>query len=241
MPTVLITDADRGIAPEFVRQYAGEGWRVIATCVEPKTADELSEIADAYVTVEIHALDVTDRDAIYQLAVKLENTTIDILLNNAGVVSTDSDNLMALLPQRMCGLDFPEWEKLFRINTLGPMAMVEAFADLVAASGEKKIISLSTRLASIKDNNEGAYYAYRSTKAALNAAMRSMAVDLAPSGVACAVLHPEDPDTASFPAMPPSEGRAATRSVTSLRAQIAALTPANAGRFTGPDGQEVPW
>lgn len=241
MPTVLITDADRGIAPEFVRQYATDGWRVIATSLHPETADELREIADAYVTVEIHALDVTDRDAIYELAVKLEDTTIDILLNNAGVVSTDTDNLMALLPQRMCGLDFPEWERLFKINTLGPMAMVEAFADLVAASDEKKIVSLSSRLASIADNGDGAYYAYRSTKAALNAAMRSMAVDLAPSGVACAVLHPEDPDTPSFPAMPPSAGRTASRDVTSLRAQIAELVPENAGRFTGPDGQEIPW
>lgn len=241
MPTLLITDADRGIAPEFVRQYARDGWRVIATCPEPAGAGVLNDIAEDYVAVEVHALDVTDRDAIYELAVKLENTTIDILLNNAGVVSTDTDNLMALLPQRMCGLDFPEWEKLFKINTLGPMAMVEAFADLVAASGEKKIISLSSRLASIADNGDGAYYAYRSTKAALNAAMRSMAVDLAPSGIACAVLHPEDPGTPSFPAMPASEGRTASRDVAGLRAQIAALVPENAGRFTGPDGREVPW
>ena len=241
MPTVLITDAERGIAPEFVRQYARDGWRVIATCMQPAAAEELTSIADEYVTVEIHTLDVTDRDAIYELATKLENTTIDILLNNAGVVSTDSDNLMALLPQRMCGLDFPEWEKLFRINTLGPMAMVEAFADLVAASGEKKIISLSSRLASIANNNDGAYYAYRSTNAALNAAMRSMAIDLAPSGIACAVLHSEDLDTPSFPAMPPPEGRTAVRNVESLRAQIAALVPENAGRFLGPDGREGAW
>lgn len=241
MPTLLITDADRGIAPEFVRQYARDGWRVIATCLQPGTADELSGIADTHATVEIHALDVTDRDAIYELAVKLEDTTIDILLNNAGVLSTDSDNLFALLPQRMCGLDFPEWEKLFRVNTLGPMAMVEAFADLVAASGEKKIISLSSRLASIAGNGDGAYYAYRSTEAALNAAMRSVAIDLAPSGIACAVLHPEDPETPSFPAMPPPEGRTASRNVAGLRAQIAALVPENAGRFLGPDGREVPW
>lgn len=241
MPTVLITDAERGIAPEFVRQYARDGWRVIATCPQPTAAEELNNIADEYATVEIHALDVTDRDAIYDLSVKLENTTIDILLNNAGVVSTDSDNLMALLPQRMCGLDFPEWEKLFRINTLGPMAMVEAFADLVAASGEKKIISLSSRLASITNNDDGAYYAYRSTNAALNAAMRSMAIDLAPSGIACAVLHSEDTRTPSFPAMPPPEGRTASRNVESLRAQIAALVPENTGRFLGPDGREVAW
>lgn len=241
MPTVLITDADRGIATEFVRQYARDGWRVIATSPAPEKADELKDIAEAYVTVEIHKLDVTDRDAIYQLAVKLENTSIDILLNNAGVVSTDTNNLMALLPQRMCGLDFPEWEKLFKINTLGPIAMVEAFADLVAASDEKKIVSLSSRLASIADNGEGAYYAYRSTKAALNAAMRSMAVDLAPSGIACAVLHAEDTKTPSFPAMPPPEGRTASRNVESLRAQIATLAPDNAGRFLGPDGAEVRW
>jgi NAD(P)-dependent dehydrogenase (short-subunit alcohol dehydrogenase family) len=241
MPTLLITDADRGIAPEFVRQYARDGWRVIATCLAPDATDELSDIAEEYVTVEIHALDVTDRDAIYQLSVKLDNTTIDILLNNAGLVSTDRDNLFALLPQRMCGLDFPEWEKLFRINTLGPMAMVEAFADLVAASGEKKIISLSSRLASIAGNGDGAYYAYRSTEAALNAAMRSMAIDLAPSGIACAVLHPDDPEAPSFPALPAPEGQRASHNVAGLRAQIAALVPENAGRFLGPDGHEVPW
>lgn len=240
MPTVLVTEADRGIAPEFVRQYAREGWRVIATCGDIDAADDLRALAETYVTIELHELDVADRTAIGALAWKLEGRTIDVLLNNAGVVATDENSLTAYMPQKMCGLDFPEWERLFKINTLAPMAMAEAFTDLVAASGEKKIVALSTRLASIAANDDGAYYAYRSTNAALNAAVRSMAVDLAPSGISCAVLHSENAATPAFPATRTAQDYA-EESVSGLIAQIAALEPATAGRFIGPDGQEVPW
>lgn len=240
MPTIFISDADRGIAPELARQYADEGWAVIVTAQQPDDAPDLQALADEYADVELYALDVTDRDAVMALAWKLDGRSIDILVSNAGVMSLNG-SVLGALPQKMCGLDFPEWEEMFRVNTLAPVSLAEAFADLVATSGEKKIVALSSRLASIGDNSDGAYYAHRSTTAALNAAMKSMAIDLADSGIACAIFHPDRVGEGAPSYAGAAPGHEAAENVAALRRQIAALNLDSAGRFLGSDGQEIPW
>lgn len=83
--TVLITGSNRGIGLEFARQYAELGWRVIATCRNPKTATELQALSKQYSRLVIEQLDVTDHSAIDALADKYRDTPIDVLLNNAGI------------------------------------------------------------------------------------------------------------------------------------------------------------
>ena len=231
MPTVLITGSSRGLGLEFARQYAQAGWRVHASCPNPDAADALNAVArSASATVAIHRLDVTDHEQISALAKALEGEPIDVLLNNAGVYGGQ---------HRAFGTtDYVQWEVALRVNVLGPMRMAEAFADRVAASARRLIVCLSSRLGSIAANEAGGSYAYRSSKAALNAVVKSLAVDLRDRGITVVALHPgwvaTDMGGAGAP-MKPAE------SVGAMRSTIDRLAPAATGTFVDYDGVEIPW
>lgn len=237
MPTILITGANRGIGLTLTRLYADDRWRVIATCRNPDGAAELAAMAKANPEIEIHALEVTDLSAIKTLAGALRDQPIDVLLNNAGRLGS------AAAPhsrdeQSLGSFDFDEFVTQFRVNALAPLAMAEAFADHVAASSEKKIVAISSRLGSMACNTSGGFYAYRASKAALNSEFASLAKDLAPRGISVAVMHPGWVKTdmggpgADIEVLDSAEG---------LRSVIAGLSLVNSGGFFSYDGTEIPW
>ncbi len=239
MPTVLITGAGRGLGLEFVRQYAADGWTVIATARSPDRATELGALAQAAGgRVKVHALDVADHAAIEALAARLAGVPIDLLINNSGTMGKESFAGQGMKAQRFGTSDYDEWAYQFRVNALAPMKMAEAFVEHVAASPQRKIVALSTVMASIGGNNLGGLYGYRSSKAALNAILKSMALDLARRGIIVAPLHPgwaaTDMGGANAPVRP-------QHSVAGLRQVIAGLTQEKSGRFWQWDGKELPW
>src|SRR6266850_11479 len=229
MPVVLVTGAGRGIGLEFARQYGAEGWRVIACCRKPQAATELAKTAkDSNGQVTAHALDVVDHRAIDQLSKEFARTPIDVLINNAGIGAN----------QKFGESNYELWQEAFRVNTLGPMKVAEAFVQQVAASGEKKIVTLSSIMGSIGDNKLGSYYGYRSTKAAANAVMRSMAIDLKRLGIIAVALHPGWVKTDMGG---PHANLDVATSVKGLRRVIAGLKRDDTGRFLSYDGQELSW
>ncbi|MFZ5609284.1 MAG: SDR family oxidoreductase [Pseudomonadota bacterium] len=226
MPTLLITGANRGIGLELARQYAAEGWRVHATCRAPEKAQDLKALAG---TVSVHRLDVTAEDAVRALAAHLEEEAIDLLINNAGVLAPQQD-LMHL------GLDI--WRHELAVNSLAPFAIARAFLPQLRRGAGKTIANLTSRMGSIADNTSGGYYAYRSSKAALNAVMKSMAIDLARDGIKVCLLHPGWVQTAMGG---PQALIDAQESATALRRIIARLTLKDSGRFFSHTGEELPW
>lgn len=179
MPTILITGTSRGLGLELVRQYANDGWRVLACARAPETADELQEVAArSQERATVHALDVTDHAQIESLARQLEGVSIDVLLNSAGVMGRESFAEKGLGVQRFGATDYADWEYTLRVNVFGPMKLAEAFVDHVARSSQKKIVTLTSMLGSMGQNTIGGLYAYRSSKAAANSLMKSMAIDL---------------------------------------------------------------
>ena len=239
MPTVLITGAGRGLGLEFVRQYAADGWTVIATARTPDKHAELATLTKAAAgRIKVHALDVTDHAAIDALAARLAGVAIDVLVNNSGTMGAQSFAGQGMQAQRFGGSDFRDWAYQFQVNTLGPMKMAEAFVEHVAASLQKKIVTLSTVIASIGSNNLGGLYAYRSTKAGVNAIMKSLALDLARRGIIAVPVHPgwaaTDMGGPNAPVRP-------QHSVAGLRQVIAGLTKEKSGRFWQWDGKELPW
>jgi NAD(P)-dependent dehydrogenase (short-subunit alcohol dehydrogenase family) len=226
--TVLITGANRGLGLQFAKQYADDGWRVHAACRNPDAAEALNEAA-AGGAMTLHRLDVGDGDQVGALAAALAGEAIDVLLNNAGVIGDRS---------AFGATDYTVWQATLRTNTLAPMRMAEAFADHVAASGRKQMVFVSSRMGSIGDNGEGGSYVYRSSKAALNAVIKSLSIDLAARGVTAVAFHPgwvsTDMGGASAPIGP-------AESVGGMRRVIERLTPADNGRFLDYDGSEIPW
>jgi NAD(P)-dependent dehydrogenase (short-subunit alcohol dehydrogenase family) len=182
-PSTLITGANSGLGLEFARQYAADALQVYATCRDPNSASELRQLADASNNqVQIMALDVTDLASIKAAATKLEGKPIDLLLNDAGIGGPRG--------QTIGDIDYDAWAEVLDVNTLGPFRVAEAFVDHVARSQRKLIVTLTSGMDSIGDNTSGGAYAYRSSKAAVNMVMRSLAVDLASRGITCVVLNP---------------------------------------------------
>ena len=227
MPTVMITGSNRGLGLECARQYADEGWRVIATCRNPGNAVELASLKGE---LEIHALDISDHGQILSLADSLREEAIDLLFNNAGIFDPS--------PSQLVDIDYNAWENFIRVNVMSPLMVCATFSDHVAASDLKKIAIMSSKMGSIDDNNSGGSYIYRSSKAALNAVMKSLSIDLAPRGISVAILHPGWVRTDMGG---PNGLIDAPESVDGLLKVIKDLNLKNSGRFYSYDGSEIAW
>ncbi|HPF25933.1 MAG TPA: SDR family oxidoreductase [Steroidobacteraceae bacterium] len=240
MPTVLVTGANRGLGLEWVRQYGGEGWSVIACARNPGAAAELQAmVAQHPKQIDVHALDVADFGAIADLAARLADRAIDVLINNAGMMGAQSFATSGLGAGKFGASDFEEWSQVFKINAFAPMKMAEAFLPHVMRGEQKKLIAISSIVGSMSKNNVGGMYAYRSSKAALNAIMRSMGIDLARKHGVCAIpLHPGWVRTEM--GGDKADIDAAT-SVAGMRKVVASLTTEQSGKFYMYDGSELPW
>jgi NAD(P)-dependent dehydrogenase (short-subunit alcohol dehydrogenase family) len=236
MPTVLVTGASRGIGLELVRQYCADGWSVLACCRQPERADALRDLASTHAGLRLRALDVSDFPAIDRLARELRGEAIDVLINNAGLYGPRAGSQHD--PSQEFGhMDYAHWQRLFVVNTQAPFKMVEAFIEHVAASEQRKIIAISTGMASIGDAG-GGFHAYRTTKAALNMAMVALSRDLAARRVRVALLCPGWVRTDMGG---PNATLSVEESVRGLRARIAELDDSRSGEFVAYSGKRRPW
>lgn len=226
--TVFITGANRGLGLEFTKQYAADGWQVIACCRAPNTADALQVLAKAHQNITVLALDVADFTQIDALADKLKGQAIDVLINNAGVYPASSFE----------SLNMDDWAFAFRINSMAPFKMIHAFKKHIANSALKKAVTLSSKMGSIDDNSGGGSYIYRSSKTAVNMVMKSLSIDLKPLGISVVTLHPGWVQTD----MGGPDGLINTQtSVNGLRLVIDHVTIESSGKFIAYDGKEIAW
>ncbi|HSJ49074.1 MAG TPA: SDR family oxidoreductase [Gammaproteobacteria bacterium] len=228
--TILVTGSNRGIGLEVVRQYAAAGWQVHACCRDPERATELHALATENQKIHLHQLDVTDHGRMTSLARELEGHPIDILFNNAGVYGQDD--------AEFGNTDENLWLRAMRINVIAPMKMMETFIGHVTSSQYKLIACLSSKMGSMADNGSGGSYVYRSSKAALNAVLKSAAIDLQDRGIRVAILHPGWVKTGMGG---PHAEISTTESVTAMRAILTRMKPEDTGTFYDIDGRVIPW
>ncbi|UJS25076.1 SDR family oxidoreductase [Thiothrix winogradskyi] len=231
MPTIMITGANRGIGLELVRQYAADGWEVLACCRSPENAPELKQLAAANGNISVHLLDVTNAQQRKVLAAQLKGKPIDILFNSAGVSGSWS-------AQGFGHCQAEEWLDVLHINVVTPMLMMQDFAANVALSERKIIANMSSKMGSIADNTSGGSYLYRSSKAALNMVNKSAAHDLARKGISVVLLHPGWVRTDMGG---PNGELSVEESVTALKRNLANVTFADSGRLLDIDGSTIPW
>jgi len=232
MPTTLISGANRGLGLEFVKQYVADGWRVHACCRAPNDAEALQQLAAASNgSITLHALDVADFGQIDRFAKDFAAEPIDLLLNNAGIYPDRGSRGFG-------DTNYVAWDMAFRVNSMAPLKMAEAFIEHVARSDGRKIAFVTSKMGSMDDNTSGGAYLYRSSKAALNMVAKSLAIDLAPRGITVGLLHPGWVQTDMGG---PNAWISPQQSISGMRRVIEQLTLADSGNFYSYDGQWVPW
>ena len=220
MATVLITGANRGIGLAFVEHYLAQGDDVIACC---RFASNPLRNCKAQVIEEI---DVSSPASMDKLKREVGDKTIDILINNAGILENET----------IVDMPFEQIQQQFDVNAVGPLRVTHALQDKLHSG--TKIAIITSRMGSIEDNGSGAYYGYRMSKAALNAAGKSLALDMKIRGIAVAILHPGMVSTEMIGFagnVTPQEA------VAGLTERINALNLSNSGTFWHANGEILPW
>jgi NAD(P)-dependent dehydrogenase (short-subunit alcohol dehydrogenase family) len=246
--TVLITGANSGIGLEFAKQYAAKGWTVIATHRRDETPSTLKDLLARYANVHVEHMDVTKRDEIHALVVKLNGAPIDVLINNAGVVILGGKDGAWRGPgadvqgQNFGTLNYEEFDVFMKTNVAGPSMVTEEFYQNVKASKQKKVIAISSSNGMItgKPLCCGLFW-YRLSKAALNKLMISIAATVRKDGVTVVMFNPgavrvEKQADLEFPGMLPTPVV-----VTDMIKVIDRLTIADSARFLQHDGTTQPW
>ncbi len=219
MPKVLITGANRGIGLEFARQYAADGWDVIATARE--TSAELAALG-----VRVERLDLRDLDAVVALGAGIDGP-LDVLIANAGTMTPENGDTAD---------DARAWAEMMTVNCIAPYLLAKSVLRQVAEA-RGKLIALSSGMGSIGESS-GGYAPYRTSKAALNMAWHSLAIEARPLGVVAAAL---DPGWVKTRMGGPNALISAEQSVGDMRRLIERLGPAESGGFLKRDGTSHAW
>ncbi|WP_343344949.1 SDR family oxidoreductase [Sphingomicrobium sp. XHP0239] len=221
MPTILITGASRGIGRELAEQYSRDGWDVIATARDQLDIADLNKLDN----VRAHRLDVKDAGEVDRFVDELGDQTIDVFLNNAGIYG----------PREV---ERDGWLDVLEINAVAPTILAQRLKDRVAGSEQKKMAVVTSKMGSIADNGSGGSIPYRSSKAAVNAAWKSLANDMKSDGISVVMLHPGWVKTD----MGGENANIDTQtSATGLRQRIDETSVDNTGRFVAYDGADIPW
>jgi NAD(P)-dependent dehydrogenase (short-subunit alcohol dehydrogenase family) len=226
---IVVTGANRGIGLELVRQLKARGDEVHACAREPEKATELRTLG-----VRVHQLDVRDANSVRALKASLGDQPVDVLFNVAGVNGGPKQSIRQMTDD----LELRDVMDTFDVNAVGALRVAVALLPNIRRGSAKKIVHLTSGMGSIADNGSGGYYAYRMSKAALNMASKSLAVDLKGEGIISFVINPGWVQT-------DMGGRGAPvtvgDSVAAILRETDKATLADSGEFLNWKGNRYPW
>ncbi len=227
MPVAFITGANRGLGFGFAKAFLADGWSVIAAVRDPSTANDLQNLKTSYSgALSIERCDLADFATIDALGATMRGRAIDLLLGNAA----KTDN-----PANTVGTtNYDAWADTFRINTMAQMKLAETLVESVAASAQKKMFFLSSRVGA---NPPPGMVLFRSSKSALNQVVFQLSLMLKDRGITVACAHPGFVKTISTANMGVFT---ADESAGHLKRIIDRLTMDDTGKFFEPDGSTLP-
>jgi len=230
---LLITGANKGLGLEFVQQYSVKKYQVYCCCRDLKRCDALLKIARRFPFVKVFQVDVTNEEQLAGLADELKDKPIDIIINNAGIYGPRDAHIGAEPISAASMLE------VFNTNAVAPLKVTEAFIPNLCLGKDRKVVAISSEMGSISGNSSGGSPAYRASKAALNAIMKTMALDLGGElGIKVLMLHPgwvkTDMGTDAAPLSP-------EESVSGMITVIDNFDGSKNGQFLSYKGEELPW
>jgi len=232
--TVVITGANRGLGLGLARVYLEDGWNVIA--INRNSSPELESLRNG--SLDILCCDLTDDSQLETIAKSLDGRTIDVLINNAGRMARDGFVSGESSVQGFGFFNRQMWHEVFDINLFTVMSLSELLIEHISRSERGRIVTISSMLGSMSMNTSGGLYAYRASKAGVNAIMKSMSIDLASRGIIAIAQHPGWVRT-------DMGGKGADidvqTSVSGMKKVIDGLNPADSGKLLSFDGTEMAW
>ncbi|WP_254565715.1 SDR family oxidoreductase [Oscillatoria sp. HE19RPO] len=219
MATYLVTGTARGIGLALCQQLQERGDQAIAVCRQ--SSPELDALG---IRVET-GIDITSSQTLKELVQRLQGISLDVLVNNAGILEADS----------LDRLDFDSIQRQFEVNALGTLRVTQALLPLLSQGS--KIGIVTSRMGSIEDNSSGGYYGYRMSKVAVSMAGKSLAIDLKPRKIAVGIVHPGLVQTRMTDFTGISTGEAAH----GIIQRLDHLTLDNSGTFWHANGEVLPW
>ena len=226
MSRVLITGANRGIGLELAKQYAEAGDEVIACVRDPGAATALKALGSK---VRVEQMDMADLDSIPKARARIGDVPIDVVINNAGAVGGGK--------QGIDDVDIAEWHKTLDVNTIAPLLVARAFKPNLAASGNGKLMNVTSQLAA-STWPMGGMLVYSTTKAALSKVAQVLAIDWKAEPITVALMHPGWVKTDMGG---PHAQITAEESASGIRKVIAGLAKADSGKFYKWNGEVHPW
>ena len=229
MARVLISGASRGIGLELVKQYAAAGDEVIACVRDTGSAELLDEVASGADNITVQQMDAGDPASIEAAAAAIGDGPIDVLINNAGAVGGQH--------QSIDDVDIEEWHRTLDVNTIGPLLISRAFKNNLAASGDGKMMIVTSQLAA-STWPMGGMYIYSTTKAGVSKVGQILALDWKDEPISVALVHPGWVQTDMGG---PHAEITAEESASGIRSVIAGMTKADSGKFYKWNGEIHPW
>ncbi len=231
MKKILVTGANRGLGLGLVKKFLRNNEKVICTTRNISKSKELILCKEKYNdNLEICELDLLDKDSPNILSNFLGDETIDLFINNAGVIGHSA--------QHFKSVSLNHWLEVLKVNLIAPLLITQSIIKNIEKSSERKIYFISSKVGSIEDNKSGGMYIYRSSKTALNQVVKSLSIDLKPLGISVISLHPGWVRTEMGG---PNALISVEESVNGMVDVISNTSIINSGQFINYDGTRLPW
>ncbi len=228
---ILITGANRGLGLEFVRQYLNRGEEVIATFRKQNNILELEKLKNRFgYALTLIPMDISSSESRNKafLAMKSKFSHLDILINNAGMVSNRELKFGDLAKDDII--------EVFKVNSISAVLVAEQFNQLFKKNS--KIINISSGMGSISMRENISNYSYCASKAALNMFTKLMSNALQERGIIVIPMHPGWVKTRMGTQSAPIEQK---DSISGMIGVIDSLTLKESGKFFDWQGNELPW
>jgi NAD(P)-dependent dehydrogenase (short-subunit alcohol dehydrogenase family) len=230
---VVVTGASRGLGLEFTRQYLQAECQVFALAREPLRSQKLMDLAQKFPRALLPVTcDVGEEDSVQtaRQEVELAAQTLDLVINNAATYGRQDETLD--------NLSWDEVQRVFNVNTLGPMRVTRAFLPLLRLGSRPRVVHVTSMMGSVSDNRSGGHWSYRVSKAALHMANRNLAIQTAKDKIPCVLISPGWVRTDMGG---PEAPLTAEESVAAMVQTIDTFTMSHTGNLYRRDGKPEEW